>query len=223
MRLMANDETPVVTVGDLLAEAKAAESEPDNIPIVGDVDEPDEEESTPVVTAEPAVEDDLEEEEKPDDVSRETFSRTPAEAYTYPDYDTEVQHQATKRISLVNGILNDIRTGEPDLPKHILDQMESELIDGMDQADGTRRPFTLDELDSMRKTKAAVTQASGIVRQLQLQGKLKVRKDPPPPVEKAPRNRTETQTPKRELSASGSRLAERIASANGLDKEVFTK
>lgn len=162
----------------------------------------------------------VEEEEEPLPVTPEV----PAGDYEYPDIDTEFAANAVQRSSLINRILNDVRKGEPDLPPNVLEHFETELIHGViNPANGKRVVLSNQQLAEMAKSRSVVTQASGIVRQMQLNGQIKEKKAPPPPQERAPKPTVSDDPPERQLSPAGNKLAERIAQANNLDKGVFTR
>lgn len=206
--VVETEEPKDITVGALL-EAAQAEDEP----------EEEEVEETPATSAVEAEDEPEEETEEP--AEEEPYKRPVNAEYEYPDLDTELGHQATKRAYLIKSIMDDVKRDEPDLPPAVLAQFESELIDGIDTPSGKRRPFTLEELDHMRKSNQVVIQASGIVRQMERKGQIK--KKIAPPVEKAaPRNKVADPAPKG-LTASGQKLAARMASAAGLSEEVFNK
>lgn len=188
---------------------------------LGDIINTDEEEESPPPKAkeEPAA---TEEVAPPATEEEEVY--TPADKdnrqYAYTDLDTELSHIATQRSRTINRIMGDIREHEPDAPRHLLEAIEDDLTDGILGPDGKRVPFTLEALEQMRTSRSAVTTASGLVRQMQLSGKLKV-KSAMPEQERAPKTPAKEQDSKPTLTEGGSKLAQRIAEKNGLDVEVF--
>ena len=209
-------------------------SETDETTVV-DTEEPEETETPAEATEEaPAETEETDEAETPVEITDEQFAaemkrrgitQAPAETEDqeteYPDLDTERETRASNRVMLITELLSDVRSEEPDLPKAYMDRMKSDLMYGVLQKGGGRRALSLEELQSMYDTGSLKNTASGIVRQLQKAGQLKVKSNAPPP--KAPNNTTgEAARKMRPLTAEGQRLAAAMARSNGIPLENLT-